>query len=173
MRTAVPASELLTTGGCGPMAGVLGEPATEGDGAVLTTKTACIEIAYVDDSEDDQLLASVALQALDAPVELTIADSAIELWTLLRSRAETGLPMPTVLVLDLKMPRVNGHQLLAQLALDDELSSIPVVILSTSGDLTDQDAARQNGAIRYEVKPSSFSELVDVFARIVDLGQPG
>ena len=138
---------------------------------MLTTRTKCIEIAYVDDSEDDQLLASVAIQELSVPSELTIADSAIELWALLRARVESGAPLPAVLVLDLKMPRVNGHQLLAQLALDEELSTIPVVILSTSGDLADQETARANGAVRYEVKPSSFSELVDVFSRIVELAR--
>ncbi len=145
----------------------------QGDEPVLTTRTKCIEIAYVDDSEDDQLLASVAIQDLSAPCELTIADSAIELWSLLRARADAGAPLPAVLVLDLKMPRVNGHQLLAQLALDEELSEIPVVILSTSADVADQDAARANGAVRYEVKPSSFSELVAVFARVVDLAEVG
>lgn len=145
----------------------------QGSGPVLTTRTKCIEIAYVDDSEDDQLLASVAIQELSVPSELTIADSAIELWTLLRSRAESGTPLPSVLVLDLKMPRVNGHQLLAQLALDDELCAIPVVILSTSGDVADQEAARANGAVRYEIKPSSFSELVEVFSRVVDLARVG
>jgi two-component system response regulator len=138
---------------------------------VLTTRTKCIEIAYVDDSEDDQLLASVAIQELAVPHELTIAESAIELWTLLRARVESGASLPSVLVLDLKMPRVNGHQLLAQLALDPELSTIPVVILSTSADIADQEAARANGAVHYEVKPSSFSELVDVFSRIVELAR--
>ncbi|MEO1060098.1 MAG: response regulator [Actinomycetota bacterium] len=138
---------------------------------MLTTKTKCVEIAYVDDSEDDQLLASVAVQELSIPHELTIAESAIELWSLLRSRVETGTALPSVLVLDLKMPRVNGHQLLAQLALDPELAEIPVVILSTSADIADQEAAREGGAVRYEVKPSSFHELVDVFARIVELGR--
>ncbi len=140
---------------------------------MLTTRTKCIEIAYVDDSEDDQLLASVAIQELAMPSELTIADSAIELWTLLRARVESGAPLPAVLVLDLKMPRVNGHQLLAQLALDEDLSAIPVVILSTSADLADQEAARANGAVRYEVKPSSFSELVAVFSRVVELARIG
>ncbi|MEM9714428.1 MAG: response regulator [Actinomycetota bacterium] len=138
---------------------------------MLTARTETVEIAYVDDSEDDQLLASIALQELNLPHELTIAESAIELWSLLRARIEGGLPLPSVLVLDLKMPKVNGHQLLAQLALDPELSGIPVVILSTSADVGDQAAARENGAVRYEVKPSSFSGLVEVFARIAALGR--
>ena len=139
---------------------------------MLTTRTRCIEIAYVDDAEDDQLLASVAMQELAVPHELTIAESAIELWTLLRARVDSGASLPSVLVLDLKMPRVNGHQLLAQLALDADLSTIPVVILSTSANVADQEAARANGAVRYEVKPSSFTELVAVFSRVVELARP-
>jgi CheY-like chemotaxis protein len=129
------------------------------------------EILYVDDSADDQLLATEAVSATGRPHELRITSSAIDLWTTLTQRLEQGIPVPSVLVVDLKMPKVDGHHLIQKLGEDPELCSIPVVVLSTSGDPDDLRRATDEGALRYEVKPSRFDDLVQVWSRILDLAE--
>lgn len=130
-----------------------------------------IEVAYVDDSDSDQLLASVALADTGESYSLVVAESAVELYALFRRRIERGEPLPDVVVIDLKMPRVNGHQLIKQLVADTDLGDLPLVVLSTSSDPHDIEEARRSGVVRYEVKPASFAELVDVFGRIVAEGR--
>jgi CheY-like chemotaxis protein len=129
------------------------------------------EILYVDDSPDDQLLAAEAISATGRPHELRITSSAIDLWTTLTQRLEHDVPVPSVLVVDLKMPKVDGHHLIQTLSEDPDLCSIPVVVLSTSVDPEDFKRATDEGALRYEVKPSRFDELVDVWSRILDLAE--
>lgn len=129
----------------------------------------CPEILYVEDSIDDQILAVEAIAATGRPADLRMVESAVEMWSALSTRAENGSHAPDVLVVDLRMPGVGGHLLLAKLAEDDELGRIPVVVLSTSEDPEDMSMARVNGAVRYETKPHNFRDLIDVWDRILNL----
>ncbi len=131
----------------------------------------CAEILYVEDSTDDQILAVEAVEATGRPGDLRIVESAVEMWTTLALRLEHGLKLPAVLVVDLRMPKVGGHMLLAKLAEDEELGRIPVVVLSTSEDPEDISLAHINGAVRYETKPHRFRDLVDTWDRILDVAE--
>lgn len=137
----------------------------------LSTKVITPEILYVDDSEDDQLLAVEAVEASGRDNDLRIAGSAIEVWTTLLSRLESGSPLPKLLVVDLRMPQVDGHLLMDKLAEDPDLSRIPVVVLTTSADPIDVRTANSNGAYRYHEKPHRFEELVDLWSGILDLAE--
>lgn len=129
------------------------------------------EILYVDDSEDDQLLAVEAVEATGRSNDLRVAGSAIEVWTSLMSRLEAGSPLPTLLVVDLHMPQVDGHLLMDKLAEDPDLSTIPVVVLTTSADPIDVRTANSNGAYRYHEKPHRFDDLVSLWSGILDLAE--
>jgi len=129
------------------------------------------EVLYVDDSTDDQLLAVEAVEATGRANDLRVAGSAIEVWTTLLSRLDSGSPLPTLLVVDLRMPQVDGHLLMNKLAEDPELSTIPVVVLTTSADPIDVRTANGNGAYRYHEKPHRFEDLVDLWSGILDLAE--
>lgn len=129
------------------------------------------EVIYVDDSEDDQLLAVEAVEATGRSNDLRVAGSAIEVWTSLISRLENGSALPSLLVVDLRMPQVDGHLLMDKLAEDPELSQIPVVVLTTSADPIDIRTANRNGAYRYHEKPHRFEELVELWSDILDLAE--
>ena len=62
--------------------------------------------------------------------------------------------------LDLNMPRVDGWQVLVEMKADDNLRSIPVVVLSTSFHQADRDRAYSLGAMHYISKPSTLDALV-------------
>ncbi len=137
----------------------------------LSTNVRNPEILYVDDSEDDQLLAVEAVEATGRDNDLRIAGSAIEVWTTLLSRLETNSSLPTLLVVDLRMPQVDGHLLMDKLAEDPDLSNIPVVVLTTSADPIDVRTANSNGAYRYHEKPHRFEDLVELWSGILDLAE--
>jgi CheY-like chemotaxis protein len=129
------------------------------------------EVLYVDDSTDDQLLAVEAVESTGRDNDLRVASSAIEVWTTLLNRLETGSPLPALLVVDLRMPQVDGHLLMDKLAEDPDLSMIPVVVLTTSADPIDIRTANANGAYRYHEKPHRFDDLVELWSGILDLAE--
>jgi CheY-like chemotaxis protein len=68
-------------------------------------------------------------------------------------------PIPALLLLDLKMPRLNGFDVLAWWAKRPDLRDIPVVVLSSSSHPSDMAKAKQMGAREYIVKPHGFAQL--------------
>jgi CheY-like chemotaxis protein len=79
-------------------------------------------------------------------------------------RWETGEPTPLLVLLDLKLPKVDGLEVLRQIKIHPQYRTIPVVILSTSGEDSDIQVAYAEGANSYIVKPVDF----DRFMQIVD-----
>jgi CheY-like chemotaxis protein len=71
-------------------------------------------------------------------------------------------PLPALVVLDLKMPRMNGFDVLGWLAEQPDFKEIPAVVLSSSADELDMKKARQLGAREYFVKPHSLDELIKI-----------
>jgi CheY-like chemotaxis protein len=81
-------------------------------------------------------------------------------------RWEAGEPWPAVILLDLKLPKVDGLEVLRQLKQHPTLCVIPVVVLTTSEDGTDVKAAYLLGANSYIVKPVEFEKFMDVSEKI-------
>lgn len=81
-------------------------------------------------------------------------------------RWEAGEPWPAVILLDLKLPRVDGLEVLRQLKQHPTLRAIPVVVLTTSEEGADVQAAYQLGVNSYIVKPVEFEKFMDVSEKI-------
>ncbi len=81
-------------------------------------------------------------------------------------RWESGEPWPAVVLLDLKLPKVDGLEVLRQLKQHPSLRVIPVVVLTTSSDSADLQAAYQLGANSYIVKPVDFEKFMDVSEQV-------
>jgi CheY-like chemotaxis protein len=71
-------------------------------------------------------------------------------------------PLPALLLLDLKMPRLTGFDVLAWLATRPDFKHLPAVVLSSSSDDSDIQEALRLGARDYFVKPHSLAELVKI-----------
>ena len=71
-------------------------------------------------------------------------------------------PLPTIILLDLKLPRRSGHEVLAWLRARPDLPRIPVVILTSSGESADVRRAYELGANSYLVKPVAFEGLMEM-----------
>lgn len=81
-------------------------------------------------------------------------------------RWEAGEPLPAVILLDLKLPRVDGLAVLRQLKAHPRLNVIPVVVLTSSSESSDMQTAYQLGANSYIVKPVNFDKFMEVAAQI-------
>ena len=75
-------------------------------------------------------------------------------------------PLPDLILLDLKMPVVDGHEVLQQIKQFPVLKRIPVIVLSSSKEEGDRALTYDNGANSYLVKPVSFDGFLDVVHQI-------
>ena len=73
---------------------------------------------------------------------------------------------PVVILLDLKMPKLDGLQVLKQIKSDKKLKTIPVVILTSSLESQDLEACYQLGANAYVVKPVKFADFIEAVREI-------
>jgi CheY-like chemotaxis protein len=80
----------------------------------------------------------------------------------------TAYPFPALVLLDLKMPRMSGFDVLAWLADRSEFKHLPLVVLSSSSDDSDREKARLMGAKEYFVKPHSLLDLVKIIQDLAD-----
>ena len=81
-------------------------------------------------------------------------------------RWAAGEQWPAVVLLDLKLPKVDGLEVLRQLKQHPTLCVIPVVVLTTSAQGADLQAAYQLGANSYIVKPVEFEKFMDVSEKV-------
>lgn len=127
-------------------------------------------ILLVEDNPNDLELALIALERSQLANEvISVRDGAEALDYLYRrnEHAERDEGNPAVLLLDLKLPKVDGLEVLATVRNDEKLRSIPVVMLTSSREELDLDRAYRLGVNAYVVKPVQFNEFVGA---IRDLG---
>ena len=82
------------------------------------------------------------------------------------ARVEAGEPTPAVILLDLKLPKVPGLEVLRQFKAHPILGRVPVVILTTSREDADVETAYSLGVNSYIVKPVEFEKFIEVAAQI-------
>lgn len=123
-------------------------------------------ILLVDDSEEDRELMRYAFNKAHVPnpiLELQSGEGAIEYLSGNGQFADRELhPLPCLIITDLKMPRVDGFELLGWLRAKPEFIRVPKIVLSASADEGDKMRARDLGACAYFVKPAQLNELVEV-----------
>ncbi len=79
---------------------------------------------------------------------------------------EQGVPQPVVILLDLKLPKVSGLEVLRRLKSHPRFRSIPVVVLTTSSEDADVRTAYDQGANSYIIKPVNFENFLEVAAQL-------
>lgn len=84
----------------------------------------------------------------------------------LLERWEAGETLPMVVLLDLKLPRVDGLEILRQYRANVVSHHLPVVVLTSSNEDSDIRTAYDNGATSYIVKPVNFDKFMDVATQI-------
>jgi len=136
----------------------------------------------VEDDPRDVELTLTALEEYNLANEVFVTHDGAEALDYLYCRGEfsTRPPdNPAVILLDLKLPKVDGLEVLQQIKSDEKLKVIPVVVLTSSREERDMITSYQLGVNAYVVKPVDFHEFVNaikdlgVFWAVINAPPPG
>lgn len=123
-------------------------------------------ILLVEDNPDDLELALLALQANGMESEVVVARDGQEALNLLQAPHGPCEEWPVVVLLDLKLPLIDGFEVLRQLRANAETRFLPVVILSSSREESDLTACYELGANSYIQKSLDFSRFTETVRQV-------
>lgn len=122
-------------------------------------------ILMADDDDDDRLLVQEAFTEAKLSNELLFVKDGQELLDYLNGKNEIAfnrlVPYPSLILLDLNMPRKDGREALREIKADSRLRSIPIVVLTTSSAEEDVNYCYELGVASFITKPSTFKGLVE------------
>lgn len=131
-------------------------------------------ILVADDDHEDRDLLRHAMIVARLPTDcVRVVENGHELLDYLRRAGayahDRGLsPTPALILLDLRMPDGDGFSALEAIRADSALRTLPIVVMSTSDDMTDVQRSYELGANSYLTKPSSFASLVSAVETLRD-----
>jgi CheY-like chemotaxis protein len=128
-----------------------------------------LDVLLVEDDEADVMIAREALRAGRLSTRLSVVRDGVEAMAYLRKEeGYSDAERPDLILLDLNLPRMSGHEVLAEVKSDESLRRIPVVVLSTSSSAEDVLKSYDLHANVYVPKPVDFDEFTDVVRQIDD-----
>ena len=139
-------------------------------------------ILLVEDDPRDVELTLTALDEYNLANEVVVAvdgEQALDYLYYRGNYMQRARENPAVLLLDLKLPKINGLEVLQQIKFDHELKMIPVVVLTSSREERDMVASYDLGVNAYVVKPVDFHEFVNaikqlgIFWAVINQPPPG
>lgn len=126
-----------------------------------------IDILLVEDSPTDALLTKRALAHAKLINRLHIVDDGVKAMQFLHKQEPyTDAPRPNLILLDLNLPKKNGREVLAEIKADDELKTIPVIVLTSSNAEEDVMGSYKLHANSYITKPVGFEAFAEAVASI-------
>lgn len=134
-------------------------------------KTIIKNILLVDDSENDVRLITSALKEAHFGNEIVVAEDGEEALDYLYKRgkfAETKGDDPVFILLDIKMPMMDGIEVLKIIRSDAAFNKVPIIMLTSSRDSRDLEECYNNGANSFVVKPVNINDFIGV---VKELGQ--
>jgi two-component system, chemotaxis family, response regulator Rcp1 len=127
------------------------------------------EVLLVEDNENDVVLTREGFRKAKLVVNLHHARDGDECMAFLRKEREyANAPTPDLILLDLNMPRKDGREVLAEVAADETLRHLPVVILTTSAEEQEILKMYKLRCSSYIVKPVDFDQFLRVIQLISD-----
>jgi CheY-like chemotaxis protein len=117
-------------------------------------------ILLVEDDRVDIMTVQRAMKKIDISNPLYIARTGVEALGMLRGDGYPRIePTPSLILLDLNLPKMGGVEFLKELRADPDLRSLPVIVLTSSNEPRDRAAAFEYEVEDYIVKPHSFDEF--------------
>jgi two-component system, response regulator len=127
-------------------------------------------ILHVDDTEADLVMMQTAFRKTGLNLEVHACGNGQEALNYLFGAAEYAdretHPLPDFVLLDLKMPGIDGHEVLRRIKGTETLRRLPVIILTSSNEADDRAKSYENGANSYLVKPNTFEGLIAVAKQV-------
>jgi two-component system, response regulator len=134
------------------------------------TEPLALDILMVEDSRDDAELMLRAFRKQNPACQIRVMENGADALDMIFGKGEyqgCGLERPPkVILLDLKLPKVDGLEVLHQIKQNDRTKNIPVVVVTSSREDSDLQKAYCHGANGYVVKPVAFNEFSKVIMTI-------
>jgi CheY-like chemotaxis protein len=129
------------------------------------------EILLVEDDRVDIMTVQRALKKNAVSNPLHVARTGLEALGMLRGEGDYEKldPPPVLILLDLNLPKMSGIEFLREVRADPELKSLRIIVLTSSNEPRDREAAFQYDVDDYIVKPHSFDEFTRAMATILEL----
>lgn len=115
-----------------------------------------MRILIVEDNPDDVRMTLRAIKRSGVEAEIQVAQDGAEALEVIRS----SKPAPTLILLDVKLPKISGIEVLRAIKSDSALKSIPTVMLTSSDETKDLAAAYSFGANSYLQKPVEYEKFI-------------
>ncbi len=126
-------------------------------------------ILLADDDPEEVELLKLHLQDAGFPHDFEPVPDGKDVVERLEAGARGERALPDLVVMDLRMPRVSGDEVLARIGKDPRFAKVPLVIMSNSGNDSDERRCLELGAKLYLVKPTSQAEYELIARRLGDL----
>lgn len=133
----------------------------------MTNESDPVSILLVDDSQVDIDLTLLAFSRINFHRSVQIARDGAELMEIARQWKE-GSPIPKLILLDIKLPKISGLEVLKELKSSVTTRNIPIVMLTSSNNDTDIKTAYEYGANSYIIKPVDFDKFIVLTSTICD-----
>ncbi|MDP2144097.1 MAG: response regulator [Gallionella sp.] len=134
---------------------------------MLAENSQPFDILLVEDEPADAHLVRSALKENKVLCNMNVVQDGVEALAYLRREGQYhDVPFPDLILLDLNMPRMNGREFLAVVKADEELKTIPVVVLTTSDVERDVVASYKLGAAGYITKPVDMDQFIDAIRQL-------
>jgi two-component system response regulator len=123
-------------------------------------------ILIVEDDDNDLMLIQRSLTRARIGNPLAIARDGVEALQFLMDGPETLNPLPIVVLLDVKLPRIDGLEVLQRIRANERTRTLPVVMLTSSDEQEDLMRGYELGVNSYSRKPIEFAQFQDTVAQV-------
>lgn len=126
-------------------------------------------IMVAEDDPDDRFLIKSAFEEVVPNLVTYFVTNGEELLNWLnQAHKSSSTPLPALIILDLNMPKISGHQALQEIKEKSEFSSIRIVVLTTSANDEDIAFCKNNGVQSFFTKPDNFDDLLQIIRSIIN-----
>lgn len=127
-------------------------------------------ILLIEADEAEVLLAQQAVASYPVQLHLAVARDEVEALDWLTDTVERDCPMPRLILLDLKLPKLAGLAVLRTLRMDTRLQDVPIVVFSELHEPSDVVLSYQLGSNSFVKKPADLAEFTQLLCELADRG---
>jgi chemotaxis family two-component system response regulator Rcp1 len=123
-------------------------------------------LLMVEDNPGDVRLVREVINASCPDIVLHVAENSVQAFDFLLGRRQDEKALPDLILLDIKLPIVNGKRILQEIRKDPRWNGIPIIMLTSSSLPMDKAECFALGAKDYLVKPSNWDEYIRIFTSL-------